>query len=218
MSAEINFSDPSDLIDLQSFLERAKRLDEHGAVKLKSFANVLAIYVSPIYSSSLLSGGPTVLGLRTVKLASEYELDATFEIAAILERLAMARLTNSSTLAIPPAAIRVPWSGVTPTRDGWQLMSVIDEEQLTVWAKDGIAEVAKAIPESVGSAVASKVRSQIWGKPVGANPSFPAAAAFALYGLAFMQKGEPVNLYQTAGWIRLSTNYGHVLSKESNRT
>ncbi len=88
MTARIVFSESADLSDLKSFLERAKRLDDSGIVKFKASGDVLAVYVSPIFSGSLLGGGTTVLGLRTLRLRSEYQIDANFDIASILDRLA----------------------------------------------------------------------------------------------------------------------------------
>lgn len=95
----LKFIDHSDIADLQSFLTRARKLDEHGLVKFQTFSNLLAVYVSPIYSGSLLADGPTVLGLRTVKLASEFEIDAAFEISSILERLS--KVGQDLELALP---------------------------------------------------------------------------------------------------------------------
>jgi len=83
----IQFSEYSDVSDLITYLERARKLDPGGLVKFKSFGDVLAVYVSPIFSSNLLGDGPTVLGLRTLKLANAHQMDLNFELAAILERL-----------------------------------------------------------------------------------------------------------------------------------
>lgn len=217
MANQLVFQDPKDLIDLQAFLARAKRLDDQGAVKLRCYGDVLAVYVSPIYSGSLIADGPTVLGLRTIKLAGQSEIDATFEISSILERLASQSAETNTVLELPAAAIRVAWAGVTAPRQGWEQTGEITQEQISQWAKDGIAEVANALPESVGSAIAARVRLQIWGKSVGLEHNFPAAAAFAMAGLGFMQKGESIKVYRTAGWVRLTGQFGHVLSKESYR-
>jgi len=192
-------------------------MDENGCVKLRCFGDVLAVYVSPIYSGSLVSDGPTVLGLRTIRLSGDHELDSTFEISSILERLAVPSSDQNTALVLPPATVRVAWAGITPPRQGWELTGEISQEQITAWAKDGIAEVANTLPESVGSAIAARVRLQIWGKSVGLEYNFPAAAAFAMAGLGFMQKGEQIKLFRTAGWVRLSSQFGHVLSKESYR-
>lgn len=217
MPKQLDFQESKDLVDLEAFLTRAKRLDETGAVKFRCYGDVLAAYVSPIYSGSLIPDGPTVLGLRTIKLAGQSEIDATFQISAILDRLAQTTTQQSTSLLLPDATVKVAWAGVTAPRQGWELVGEIPQEQLSQWAKDGIAEVANTLPESVGSSIAARVRLQIWGRSVGLQYNFPAAAAFAMAGLGFMQKGEVVKLFRTSGWVRLTSQYGHVLSKESFR-
>ncbi|MEY3625263.1 MAG: hypothetical protein RL696_644 [Actinomycetota bacterium] len=217
MNQAIVFKDQQDLADLSAFLQRAKRLDERGAVKLRCFGDVLAAYVSPIYSGSLIAEGPTVLGLRTMQLAKSLELDSTFEISSLLERMSSPAAMLTASVSIPPAGIRVAWSGITPPRQGWEHSGEIAQELVSQWAKDGIAEVASALPESVGSAIAARVRLQIWGRSVGLEYNLPAATAFAMAGLGFLEKGVPVQVFRTAGWVRLSSKYGHVLSKESFR-
>lgn len=209
----IQFSDHSDISDLVSYLERARKLDPDGLVKFKSFGDVIATYVSPIFSSNLLGDGPTVLGLRTIRVPAPLEIDANFEISSILERLA--GVGEDRALSLPPVQSRAAWTGITPPRDGWVEAGLIPQQQLSLWAKDGISEVATTLPESIGASIAQKVRSQIWGKAVGYEVRFPAAAAFALTGLGFMSQGEMVRVYKTRGWVRLTTKHGHVLAKES---
>ena len=211
----LKFKDPRDIEDLAAFLQRAKRLDDDGLVKLRAFSDVLAVYVSPIFSGSLLTDGPTVLGLRTIKLASAHEIDSAFEISAVLERLP--QVGEDLELQVPPNPMRAAWTGVIPPRAGWEQSEPIPQSLITQWAKDGIAEVASSLPESIGSAIAARVRLQIWGKSVGLEHNFPAAAAFALAGLGFMSQGELVSVHRTKGWVRLSTQTGHVICKDSYR-
>ena len=211
----IKFIDPSDITDLVSYLERAKKLDPDGLVKFKTFGDVLAIYVAPIFSSNLLADGPTVLGLRTIKLDDAPQVDANFELASILERLVF--VGEDRLLSLPPVQHRAAWTGVTPPREGWEAAGEIPQQQLSLWAKDGISEVATTLPESIGASIAQKVRSQIWGKPVGFGVKFPAGAAFAISGLGFMFQGEMVRVYTARGWVRLTTKHGHVLAKENLR-
>jgi hypothetical protein len=208
----LQFQDRADVSDLATFLTRAKKLDPEGAVKFKSFGEVLGVYVSPIFSGSLMGDGPTVIGLRTIKLAAATEVDATFEISAILERVANLGLQELE-LPLPPSQVRTPWSGVTPPRDGWLEIASLEQEQLSGWAKSGITEVTEALPEAVGASIATKVRQQIWGKAVDQALGLPGAAAFAISGLGFMQPGERVRVYEAGNWLRLTTNHGHVLSK-----
>jgi hypothetical protein len=214
MSQSLSFSDQADLSDLTSYLIRAKKLDSVGAVKLRCFGDVLAVYVSPIYSGSLMGDGPTVLGLRTLQLSRQAELDGTFEISAILDRLA--NLSGALELQLPELQVRVAWSGVIPPRQGWEEVGVLEQQQLTAWAKEGIAEVAQALPESVGSSIAAKVRLQIWGRAVDLELGLPGAAAFAMAGLGFMQPQEKIRVFSANNWLRLSSQHGHVLSKKSS--
>jgi len=216
MTPKLLFKDASDLSDLSAYLTRAKKMDSEGAVKLRCFGDVLAVYVSPIYSGSLMGDGPTVLGLRTMELSTATELDGSFEISAILERLAN-NPPGSTQLAIPPSQVRVPWSGVIPPRQGWEQIDTLSQEKLTSWAKDGIAEVANALPESVGSSIAAKVRLQIWGRAVDLDLGLPGAAAFAMAGLGFMQKEETIRVFGNQNWLRLSSLNGHVMSRRSAR-
>ena len=213
MTNSIRFLDSRDMEDLSAYLTRARKLDDDGCVKVRAFGDILAVYVSPIFSGSLLGDGPTVLGLRTMRV-EKMELDATYSIASIQERLASA-LTEGLELALPTTTMRAAWSGVTPPRQDWVETGTISQQQITQWAKDGIAEVANTLPSSAGSSIAAKVRLGIWGKTVSLEFHLPGAAAFAMAGLGFMQKDEEIRVYTAKGWVRLSSAYGHVLSKQS---
>jgi hypothetical protein len=213
MTAKIAFSESADLSDLKSFLERAKRLDDSGIVKFKAAGDVLAVYVSPIFSGSLLGGGTTVLGLRTLRLRSDYQIDANFEIASILDRLAKPTVFLTSALELPAATVKVSWAGITPPRDGWERVASISQVELSEVAKLGIAEVASLLPESIGSSIASKVRQEVWGRLIAAETPYPAGAAFAMSGLGFLTPDEEIAVFQAPGWLRLSSENGHVLCR-----
>ncbi len=207
----LRFPDPKDVADLQSFLLRAKRLDDDGVVKFRAFGDILACYVSPIYSGSLLADGPTVLGLRTIRLAAQSELDSSYSISEVLDAIN----PDSSDLKLPKETARAAWTGVTPPRQGWEEFGTVSQEQITKWAKDGIDEVARTLPASVGSAIAARVRLGIWGKTVSLEFNLPGGSAFAMAGLGFMQKDEEIKVFRTNGWVRLTSSYGHVMAKQS---
>ena len=213
MTNTIRFLDQRDIADLGSYLTRARKLDDDGCVKFRAFGDILAVYVSPIFSGSLMGDGPTVLGLRTMKI-EKTELDATFTIASIQERLASPAIEGMQ-LELPQESTRAAWSGVTPPRQDWEESGTVSQAQISQWAKDGIAEVANTLPSSVGSSIAAKVRLGIWGKTVSLEFHLPGAAAFAMAGLGFMQKDEEIKVYTAKGWVRLSSAHGHVLSKQS---
>ena len=174
--------------DLQSYLLRAKRLDPDGLVRLRAFGNVLAAYVAPIYSGNLMDQGPTVLGLRTCELAAEAEIDALVPIAAVQERLAKL-LADPETSEFKIQLLdsqRAPWAGISPPRQGWESMGTINETRLTQIARDGIAEVAASLPESVGGPIAARIRGEIWGRGIDLESRVPTGAAFAAAGLGFL--------------------------------
>ena len=211
--------DQESVADLQAYLQRAKRLDPDGMVRLRAFGPILAAYVAPIYSGNLMDSGPTVLGLRTMELATEGEVDAVVPIAAILDRLAKLQTAGDSEKLIVnlPPTERAPWAGIAPPRVGWVENGTIKEAVLTQLAKDGIDEVKNSIPESVGGPIAARIRGEVWGKAIAFDSKVPAGAAFVAAGLGFLTEGEEVEQYITDGWVRLSASHGHVLAKAAVR-
>jgi hypothetical protein len=204
-------------VDLQSYLNRAKRLDPEGMVRFRAFGKVLAAYVAPIFAGSLMDSGPTVLGLRTIELEEEAELDAVVQLSAALDRLAKivadAESGASELKFDMPITSRAAWAGISPPRTAWQEVGGINEVRLTQIARDGIAEVAAAIPESVGGPIAARIRGEIWGRGIDLESKVPTGAAFAAAGLGFLTENEEVGLYHTDGWVRLSAMHGHVLAR-----
>lgn len=204
-------------VDLQSYLNRAKRLDPEGMVRFRAFGNVLAVYVAPIFAGSLMDSGPTVLGLRTIELEQQAELDGVVQLSAALDRLAKiiadAQAGGTELKFDMPVTARAAWAGISPPRTSWQEMGSINEVRLTQIARDGIAEVAAAIPESVGGPIAARIRGEIWGRGIDLESKVPTGAAFAAAGLGFLTENEEVGLYHTEGWVRLSAMHGHVLAR-----
>lgn len=221
MNKELHLADEQTAQDLQAYLTRAKRLDKDGLVRLRAFGNVLAAYVAPIFAGSLMDSGPTVLGLRTAELAGETETDAIVPISAVLDRLALmlsGDLRGSKKLLLElPAGSRAPWAGISPPRSGWLETGRLQEPELTQIAKDGIAEVAASLPESVGGPIAARIRGEIWGRSIGFESKVPTGAAFVAAGLGFLTEGEEVVVYEADGWVRISSEHGHVLAKASTR-
>ena len=217
MNTELTLKDAETAVDLQAYLQRAKKLDQDGMVRLRAFGEILAAYVAPIFAGSLMDSGPTVFGLRTCELAEPTEVDVVVPIAAILDRLA--RIVDSGatrkkdlTIDLPPS-VRTPWAGISPPRVGWQEAGTISESFLTRVAKEGIAEVATTIPSSAGGPIAARIRGEIWGRAVDLDSGVPAGAAFVAAGLGFLTENEEVGLYSVDGWVRLSAAHGHVLAR-----
>ena len=219
MNKDFVLLDEQSAKDLQSYLQRAKRLDPDGLVRLRAFGNVLAAYVAPIFAGSLLDGGPTVIGLRTSELAADAELDARVPIASVLDRLA--RLIESPAgelrVEVPSSGQRAAWAGISPPRSGWVAEGVINEAELTEIARAGIKEVADTLPTSIGGPIAARIRSEIWGRGIERNPRIPTGAAFVAAGLGFMTENEDIEIYFAENWVRLSSDFGHVIARESGR-
>lgn len=218
MNKDFALTDRQSALDLQSYLNRAKRLDPEGLVRLRAFGNVLAAYVAPIFSGSFMDQGPTVLGLRTMELATEAEVDTLVSLGSVLERLArvLEGEPKSYVFEVPPTTGRAAWAGISAPRSGWVESGTINETVLTQIARDGIAEVADSLPASVGGPIAARIRGEIWGRGIKQDVSIPTGAAFVAAGLGFMTENEEVEIYHADNWVRLSTTFGHVLSRRAS--
>ena len=218
MNHYCTLKDRETAVDLQAFLNRAKRLDQEGLVRLRAFGEVLAAYVAPIFAGSLMDSGPTVLGLRTSELDEPAELDVLVPIAAVLDRLAYLLADGSTTrftLELPDSQ-RAAWAGISPPRVGWQSIGTINEVRLTQIARDGIEEVRQSLPESVGGPIAARIRGEIWGRGIKEDVTIPTGAAFVAAGLGFMTENEEVGIFHAENWVRLSTDFGHVLARTAS--
>jgi hypothetical protein len=204
--------------DLNSYLTRAKKMDPKGVVRLRAFGTLLTAYVAPLFTGNILDDGPTVLGLRTMELKSETEINILVSIQAVMDRIAFELdkpETSERFVFDMVTSERVSWAGVSPPRTGWVEAGFLPEHMLTNVAKRGIAEVAETIPESVGGPIAARIRAEVWGRAIDLESKVPAGAAFAAAGLGFLVRDQDVPVFHSQGWVRLSTEFGHVLSKEA---
>ena len=213
MNQIIKFLEPADVQDLQGFLARAKKLDSDGLVRIKSYGNVLAVSVSPIFEASLLGSGPTVIGMRTIAVANEPEVDLSFELSAILDRLASPLVQITLRLELPSITKRESWTGVSAPLDSWEHVLDLPSADLESAAELGIEEVGKALGKSIGVSIANKVRAEVWGRPLSFAQMIPAGASFGMFGLGFLARESRVQVFRSGAWLRLSTPYGHVLTK-----
>jgi hypothetical protein len=215
MSQSFSLSDSLSLGDLQVYLSRAARVED-GSVRLVSAAGVLAVYTAILYPRGLLDSSPTVLGLRTFALTEPVDLDVVVPVRSLLDRLL--RLETAVTDAAAPVSVTVPlqvssvtWAGITPPRGGWTPQGSADAAVLEAAAREGIAEVASVIPTGTGEQIVQRVRSEVWGRPIEALDFVPSGAGFAAVSLGFLSADEPVHLFETGPWTRLSTSRGHIL-------
>ena len=217
MSRSFTLPDSLSLSDLATYLGRAARVED-GSVRLIAGSGVLAVYVAVLYPAGLLDQSPTVLGLRTFQLADRPDFDVVVPVRSLKERLV--RLQNdvvdptaAVTASLPVEVATVTWAAISPPRGGWSRIAGAEEEQLRSTATAGIDEVAAALPENTGEQIVHRVRTEVWSRPVAGAEHVPAGAAFAALSLGFLGDDEPVAIFETGTWTRLTTSRGHVLVK-----
>ena len=115
------------------------------------------------------------------------------------------------TVTVPLEVTTVTWAGISPPKGGWAALGETDAALLQASADAGIEEVAAVIPTGTGGQIVQRVRSEVWGRPIPGLEIVPAGAAFAAVSLGFLPKEEPVRLFETGPWTRLSTSRGHIL-------
>lgn len=215
MSRTFSLVDSLALSDLQTFLGRAGRVED-GSVRLIADSGVLAAYVAIFYPVGLHDETPTVLGLRTFALTEGGPFDAVVPVRSLLERLAKLRADVDDpaapvTVSLPIEVNTVVWAAISPPRGGWHGLEPIPAENLVVIADAGIAEIRDAVPAGTGEQLVHRARAEVWGRPVAGFEHIPAGAAFAGHTLGFLAPPEPLRVYETGPWTRLSSERGHVL-------
>ena len=209
--------DPLALGDLRTYLSRAGRVED-GSVRLIAGGGVLAAYSAVLYPAGLLDESPTVLGLRTFALPQLEEFDVVVPLGSLLVRIdradAESTPTEPVTVSLPMQVNSVTWAAISPPRGGWVALDAIQSSRLQAVAREGIHEVAEAIPDGTGEQIVHRVRSEVWGRPIRGAEHLPTGAGFAALTLGFLgEEDESVPVYETGPWTRLSPKRGHVLVK-----
>ena len=217
MSQTISLVDSLSLGDLQVFLSRAQRVED-GSVRLISGSGVLAVYVAVLVPAGLLDDSPTVLGLRTFALTGADTFDVVVPVRSLIERLnrLQSEIVDPGapvTVSLPMQVNTVTWAAISPPRGGWKSLESVEASVLESVAKAGIDEVAAAVPTGMGEQIVQRVRSEVWGHPIAGLEYVPAGAAFAGLALGFLGGTDPVRIYETGPWTRLTSERGHVLVK-----
>lgn len=215
MSQSFTLTDSQSLSDLIVFLSRSGRVLD-GSVRLMASEGVLAVYTAIFYPRGLLDASPTVLGLRTFALKEPVDIDKVVPVRSLLERLkrleSTARdLTLPVIVTVPLEVNTVTWAGISPPKGGWEPHGQTPAAHLEAAARDGIDEVAAAVPDGAGELIVERVRSEVWGRQVDGLEFVPTGAGFAAFSLGFLAADEPVQLFESGLWTRLSTSRGHVL-------
>lgn len=208
-------ADAGTTADLRTFVTRARTADD-GGIRLQASGQVVAAYVSVMRPRLLGEGTPTILGLRTMALASSSDLDVTVPLAAVADRLA--RMDGDDLeLQIPPMTLNESWAGISAPRGGWERLQGLEATPLIQAAKDGVREIGRIIPVNPGALIVNNARAAVWGRPLaGVAGDVPTGAAFAAYALGFLAPGETVALFRSQRWLRMSTGRGHILVKPAS--
>ena len=215
MAQQLTLAESLSLGDLHTYLQRAGRVED-GSVRLVAGSGILAVYTAILYPRGILDESPTVLGLRTFALADDAEFDSVVPMRSLVERIVRARSEDGDdesrvvSMSRPPEVNTVTWAGISPPRGGWRALGETDAATLETAARAGIDEVATAIPEGTGEQLVQRVRSEVWGRGVEGLEYVPAGAAFAAFSLGFLGD-DPVRLFETGPWTRLTSRRGHVL-------
>ena len=216
-STELVLADPQVTADLRTFVVRARAADD-GAVRLQAVGSVLAAYVCILRPRALGENVPTVLGMRTMPLASPARLDTAVSLASVADRLA--RMGESDTvLPVPPMTVTESWTGVGAPRSGWERGEDVPHKLLEQAAHRGIREVAALVPASSGAPVVNTARGAVWGQRLPeVSASIPAGAAFAALTLGFLPAGTDgqAAVFHCGRWTRLSMPRGHVLIRSAS--
>ncbi|WP_104177695.1 hypothetical protein [Cryobacterium sp. Y50] len=222
MSQSFTLTDSQSLSDLIVFLSRSGRVLD-GSVRLIASDGVIAVYTAIFYPRGLLDTSPTVLGLRTFALTTPVDLDKVVPVRSLIERLKRLESTTSDltlpvTVTVPLEVNTVTWAGISPPKGGWDRHGQTTAARLEAAARAGIDEVAAAIPEGTGEMIVERVRAEVWGRQVDGLEFVPTGAGFAAFSLGFLAADEPVQLYESGLWTRLSTSRGHVLVRRKSWT
>ena len=219
MVQQFTLADSLALGDLHTYLQRAARVED-GAVRLVAGNGILAVYTAILYPRGILDESPTVLGLRTFQLFETDDFDVVVPMRSVVERIVRARGQLGDdpddlegrpvTMTRPPEVNTVTWAGISPPRGGWRPLGETDAATLESAARAGIDEVAKAIPEGTGEQLVQRVRAEVWGQGIEGLEYVPAGAAFAAFSLGFLGE-DPISVFETGPWTRLSSRRGHVL-------
>jgi len=209
----LRLTEPGAAGDLGTYLGRAAGLQD-GSVRLIAGGGILAVYVPVLSPTSLLDDGATVLALRTFAIDDPaLELDVIVPAGSVRSRLEAAG-EDGFDPGPPTPVYAVAWAGIVPPRGGWTRSGAVAASVLRDAAAAGIAEVAAAIPGTVGEAIVQAVRSRAWNVPI--TDAIPRGAAFAAEMLGFLPPDgveETAACFEVGPWHRVSLARGHVLVK-----
>lgn len=214
-SDAVNFDDSNSVSDLANFISRAKTIED-GAAQFVARKTALAVYVPILVPADLGQGGYTILGMRVHRLAQPAEVNASYSLASIQDRLARMGETSVE-FSLPPVEENPKWAGISVPVSGWEDAGAVANDTLSSSAQSGIDAVAQALPENPGLPVLVQVRQRVWSTQVpDVGMELPMGAAFAMHALGFLIPGGQCRVLRNGSWTRLSNERGHVLVRKAS--
>lgn len=196
--------------DLTTYVARARRLEEDGAIRLQASGTALAAWVGVVKGRGLLGEGTTV-GLRVLQLAEPANLDVVVGLSAVADRLA--RPGEDHELPIPPMTVQTTWAAVSPPRSGWRPLTQVPVETLRRTATEGLEALAVSAREPLSAVRQETERQRVWSESIplpAAADGLSASVALGAHALGFLV-GDEASVYTAGRWYRLTTSAGHVL-------
>lgn len=220
---ELEIADPLAMKDLAAFTSLAHRLDPDGAMRLHVSSTVLVVTVAPLYPHGIGDSTPLVLAMRMLRLSGP-EMDGLDEVVPLTNlKDRFARAENATRLPVPPNSVLVSWTGIAPPRGQWAVRDRISGNEIRSTAEAGVEEISSGAPEGAGSHAVKALRSRVWSKPMAAHDGteLPGGLAFAANALRFVPEtgtasageSEEYDVFETSGWLRISTPGGHLLTR-----
>ncbi len=204
--------DAASAADLGTLVTRARRVDADGAVRLLARGPVLAAFVCPV-GPPAATGGPTVLGLRTLQLAEPGQADVVVPLAAVADRCARLRGEPGQVrFALPPVEVSAVWAGISPPMQGWEPAGAVAAAALLEAARAGVAEIAAGAPEGSGASAVARLRGLVWGRPFEAG--LPSGLGFAADLLGFVRPDDgDLPVHRSGRWVRVTAPRGYLLAR-----
>ncbi len=209
------FDDVNSVSDLANFISRAKTIEDDAALFVAR-GTALAVYVPVLVPAELGQGQYTILGMRVHRLAQPAEINASYSLSSIQDRLA--RMADSSVeFSLPPVEATARWAGISVPLSGWEEAGTITDRELSQAAQTGIDAVAQALPENPGKPVISQIRQRIWSSNIAdQTPALPMGAAFAMHALGFLSTDGESRVLKQGAWHRISNGRGHAVLRQSS--
>ncbi|WDH77573.1 hypothetical protein PTQ19_08500 [Microbacterium esteraromaticum] len=214
MTRPLVLSDADTARDVLTFAGRAATASAEG-VRLQAADGILVVTAAALAPQGFLDQTPTVLAMRIVRADPELRCDI------VVDELSPG--ASPAELALPETGRAPAWAGVSPPRDGWELIGELSDRIIGDRAQWGISAVARGTTPGAGEDAVRALRSRVWGEPDEDLLGLPRGVAFAAHAFGFIASdrtgtavtpvGEQVRITRSGRWTRLAFARGHILSR-----